>query len=1099
MEGTVELGINNNESMNEFLERLMTEKTTSGKEVAGNVKGFQFSTYDCDTVEQLRNKVAQELESYIKSNKQAVNSNTSKRLTDLYSMIFEKDIDEDLVADNLEYIDFDDPSDIAQWIDASTEFLNSPEFARLTFKNGKTAAEIMVGLLEEKGYGHPSPTDDPITQQINEKMSDLKEYGYLVHDFFENQPIEVRENNQPIINPEPIKEEEPVVNSNNFQQVPKEDEFSRNTYFRKMPKYNDKSMIQEMAKANEESAFQSMSNQEGQPQTAENPLDNIEAIRQGFNIPSQDIAENKSAVAFATMTGDAHDIEVAKIALQAIPDNDPEKANLASKLQEIINMQSPVDNKVDHDKEIQAIQDKLVETQKQIFRLRNRQGEVVEQMREIRELKNELENKPAFVSTTLGFPMNPENQKKAEAAIQKVLQMASPLSVGLDSKTRNNDAMPYFRKAAENHTKGEIFQALNATEQLGPSHTFTRDLTIALDEISKTYYNKTADEIRQQIKECSKAINEVHNVVFQNASLNNPEMDGHKAIEAFDQAVMDHTKENIVAALKATELLENGHEYKAVLEDALDKMAATHLDITLEDLRKEQKSILAAEKAVKEVESLTSFAATGIPYDIKNNAAMPYYNKAMETRSKEDILLALVAVEELGQNHMLARPLKDALDKTAIAYYGIDASGIREQIRNCSKAINEVNELEKTVSEENKSNDAIPYYKKAMETKSAEYIKIALDEVNKLADDHPMKQALLNALNAELAVINNNPQEVKRELDQETKEKATKLIEDNKEINDKIKELEDEQKKLVAEQQKLMEEQEKERLAQENNNPPADNPESDNPENEEENEEDLSQGDNGSDNPEEEPTEEDEEEIEEDPPRRVVSDEINQNIGLFKKAILGIDKVIEKFKSTKVGKVVIPVALATAVLAGPVGIPVWGGYLFVRKKAKKYRKKLEEQQNLDDEEYEDEYDEEEVEEQENSHEQENNPQEDQEEKQDEYADLTNKIIQESMKAVIPRVQYYTSEEDNWKAINNENPEEVQEILDALANGENIGYKIVEGNNEQTPEVQLINPELLENYLQEHQATLPTVDEIASVSAENQMSPLQNQEEMGRGM
>ena len=71
--------------------------------------------------------------------------------------------------------------------------------------------------------------------------------------------------------------------------------------------------------------------------------------------------------------------------------------------------------------------------------------------------------------------------------------------------------MPYFRKAAENHTKGEIFQALNATEQLGPSHTFTRDLTIALDEISKTYYNKTADEIRQQLIDCSKAINKVHN------------------------------------------------------------------------------------------------------------------------------------------------------------------------------------------------------------------------------------------------------------------------------------------------------------------------------------------------------------------------------------------------------------------------------------------------------------------------------------------------------------------------------------------------------------------------------------------------------------
>ena len=58
---------------------------------------------------------------------------------------------------------------------------------------------------------------------------------------------------------------------------------------------------------------------------------------------------------------------------------------------------------------------------------------------------------------------------------------------------------------------------------------------------------------------------------------------------------------------------------------------------------------------------------------------------------------------------------------------------------------------------------------------------------------------------------------------------------------------------------------------------------------------------------------------------------------------------------------------------------------------------------------------------------------------------------------------------------------------------------MEGNTEQTPESQLINPELLEDYLTEHNGSLPTVEEIVSLNDTRQLSPLTNEEEMGRGM
>ena len=264
-----------------------------------------------------------------------------------------------------------------------------------------------------------------MTQMINAKIDDLKQYGYLVHDFFENQPISIKEENQPVMNSEEATVGKEPERKSTFQTLAKDDEFSNISSFKKLPKANEKSSFQSMTKENETSVFENNSNQQ-QPSN-EIQLDNLDIIRQGLNIPSDNVQENKSAVMLAIASGEERDIEFAKIALQAIPDDDLEKATLTQKLQEIIDMQSPT---VNHENEIQEIQNQLVEAQKDIIRLNNRQGEITNRLREIRDMENQLKNQPAMISTTLGFSMNPDNQKKSEAAIQKVLQMASPQSVG---------------------------------------------------------------------------------------------------------------------------------------------------------------------------------------------------------------------------------------------------------------------------------------------------------------------------------------------------------------------------------------------------------------------------------------------------------------------------------------------------------------------------------------------------------------------------------------------------------------------------------------------------------------------------------------------
>lgn len=72
------------------------------------------------------------------------------------------------------------------------------------------------------------------------------------------------------------------------------------------------------------------------------------------------------------------------------------------------------------------------------------------------------------------------------------------------------------------------------------------------------------------------------------------------------------------------------------------------------------------EDAKKRIERLNSFI---VDEKIKNNAAMPFYNKALQTRESEDILKALEAVEQLDDSHMYKRPLQEVLNTLNDTYY----------------------------------------------------------------------------------------------------------------------------------------------------------------------------------------------------------------------------------------------------------------------------------------------------------------------------------------------------------------------------------------------------------------------------------------------
>ncbi|MDE5587125.1 MAG: hypothetical protein K2I72_01985, partial [Bacilli bacterium] len=168
-----ELVMNEDFTVNEFLDYMLDNKNKSGRDVVGNINGFSVSTEGCTTRSQLQNKLASEMHNYISKVR---NTHPTKRQLDGMVLI----LDESLAP----RADWDDPKDVLEWINLASTKLNNPEFATTVYEDGKTTAEIMLERLKEHGYGQISGNLSEAEKEINAKMSDLENYGFLMTDFF---------------------------------------------------------------------------------------------------------------------------------------------------------------------------------------------------------------------------------------------------------------------------------------------------------------------------------------------------------------------------------------------------------------------------------------------------------------------------------------------------------------------------------------------------------------------------------------------------------------------------------------------------------------------------------------------------------------------------------------------------------------------------------------------------------------------------------------------------------------------------------------------------------------------------------------------------
>ena len=175
------------------------------------------------------------------------------------------------------------------------------------------------------------------------------------------------------------------------------------------------------------------------------------------------------------------------------------------------------------------------------------------------------------------------------------------------------------------------------------------------------------------------------------------------------------------------------------------------------------------EEAEQAIDRLNSFV---VDERIKNNSAMPFYNKAQETHDKEDIMKAIDAVNELEEGHMYKQALTQAVNAMA-EIYGVNVSEEtdrkekEQELEEAEQAIDRLNSF--VVDERIKNNSAMPFYNKAQETHDKEDIMKAINAVNELEEGHMYKQALTQAVNAMAEIYGVN---VLEETDIKDKEQA---------------------------------------------------------------------------------------------------------------------------------------------------------------------------------------------------------------------------------------------------------------------------------------------------------------------------------------
>ena len=425
-----------------------------------------------------------------------------------------------------------------------------------------------------------------------------------------------------------------------------------------------------------------------------------------------------------------------------------------------------------------------------------------------------------------------------------------------------------FNQMATDRSKEKIFAAMIEVQALGETHPYSKTLTKTLDQIATIYHGKTASQIKNQIIGCSKACNEAQEEIERTAlrskenygNITQSELDLHYVKEALNKAVMNHSKENILVALNYAQKLDPKSPSAVALNNALNRLAVTHLDTTLNELR--WQDMRNALDNVKENSS-----------SINNTEAMQRFNQAVQSHTKADIIVALNMAKELENGYELV----GALNKMSRNYYGVDAETLTQQFRNYSVALNKVKDMtapnNTEIPADAKENDAMSSFYKAVQTKDEADIMEAIQNVNRLPDYHPMKKPLLDALNAQLLLVGKYEpviEEIEEEVQENTQEKealkakATSLIEEYKDVESKIAKRENSLNQFAENKKKQKEDLEKQQALEK-----------------QQKEKDL------------------------EPPAKVIKETTNHNPNLFKKAVAGAKKALKDMSLKKVAKVAV--------------------------------------------------------------------------------------------------------------------------------------------------------------------------------------------------
>lgn len=1173
-------------TVNEFLDQMLDAKEQSGRDVIGEINGLSVSTEGCTTRMQLQNKVASAMSNYI----QTPNENPTKRQQDDMTIM----LDESIVPK----ADWNDPNDVLDWMNESTKNLNDPEFARTVYRDGKTPAEVMVEMLKSHGYGEVREDQSEAENEINAKMSDLENYGFLASDLFEGEAVDLSQSQSMKEPPETVMETltgevEPVSrgeedeyrflsqDAGEFEDgfVPDEDDYEEETQL--VPPANaipDPSMYTASTAESELAEIQrqleeierdepnyqaSQSAEEVQRELERIEAENLErvkndsiqndelsfaerldaglnnAARLGLLDSMRKPLESEAEDSHWTIGRDEKEEELLKakpkdVETHSMQDEGPSPETPGETGEEFFTTKSkdtengtiqetvpsfetkakdeekeeflrtkPKENPLGAEQEnneflqvkpkdedvaeLEAFQAKYgptanMEEMKIVKRVEQELVDLTERRKELKdelvEIYEELKN-PSKVVVGSTRIANIDNKTNSDLAIHEAQEKIRLSTVA----TRNNDAVVAFDKAIETHSVMDIIRTANAIEALGSEHLLSASLTQALEEMSKTYYGETVDQLKEDLMEGSRALAEANQLLAMNPDENiyedqivsvreaiknittdrskekimqavmqvealeenNPytptimnaldtisnlyygksaeeiknqildsskacneaqeelqrlrmrakensvesitqsELDAHYVSEALQKAVMNHSKENILEAATLAQKLDPKEPSKVAIDKALNQLAVTHLNKNLTELRWQD-----AKEAIEEAKMSTNPNA---------QEEMQRFNQATQTYAKADIIVALNMAKEAECPELVS-----ALNKMAIAYYGVDAEVLTSQFKNYSKALSEVQNLISSdkIPKDAKENEAMQLFHQAVQSKSEEDIMKALDAANNLPSYHPMKQAILDALNAQLVLVTrekpmtfDEPTVVVNDNKKELQKKATALLQEYKKVDQDIK-----KRQSDLDQYAKNKEKEKEKL--------------------------------------------------QEPPAKVINETTNTNPNLFKRACRGAKEALKQMSLKKVAKTVVKaVALGTTAYFAPIPLAVgYVGYKLLRNPEKAKKKKEENKQKrkeqlqsirdalmLEEEpvpDFEEKPKSESVE---------------QEEPIQQIAPVEQPIESETQE----EIKFYRAEEDEWVRLHDRN-----ELVQEAVNGGIIGAAIGEGPVEEYTNEEIMN-------------------------------------------